>query len=84
MKRAPTGNLWMTAPIPEIVDRLVKKGFAKWAQKKWYPLPIGDLTPLPVKDLILRYRVIMYGFLNYYSESAGSLVARLPLCGQPT
>jgi hypothetical protein len=63
----PTGNIWMTAPIPEIVNRLEKKGFVKWSQGEWNPQPLRTLLPLPIKDLILRYRVILNGFLNYYS-----------------
>ena len=61
------GNIRMTAPLPLITRRLKEKGF-------WYMSPRGPISkaithliPFPVKDLILRFRTILNGFLNYYS-----------------
>lgn len=57
----------MTAPILEIADRLESKGFLKKKGNRWIPQSMGSLTMMPTKDIILRYRTIMAGFLNYYS-----------------
>lgn len=66
-RRIPTGNLLMTAPIPEIVERLRSKEFLTIRNNRWAPKSIGNLVALPPKELILRYRTILNGFLNYYS-----------------
>lgn len=73
-RRIPTGNLWMTAPILEIVKKLATKEFLKILKKPqgnrtslWRPLSIGKFTLLPVRDIIIRYNSILNGFVNYYS-----------------
>ena len=66
-RRMPTGNLWMTAPILELVKRLEDKGFLTVKGAIWNPHSIGKFTVLPVKDIILRYLAILHGLTNYYS-----------------
>jgi hypothetical protein len=66
-KRIPTGNTWMTAPLASITKRLVEKKFLKIEKDRWIPLSLPELIPLPLKDIILRYRTVLNGFLNYYS-----------------
>lgn len=66
-KRIPTGNTWMTAPITEIIQRLRSRDYLKWKGTKWDPNSIPQLIPLPVKDIILRFRTVLAGFLNYFS-----------------
>nr|ATI20252.1 group II intron reverse transcriptase/maturase [Juglanconis oblonga] len=66
-RRMPTGNLWMTAPIPELVSKLGAKGFLSIKRKEWFPHSIGKFTVLPVKDIILRYLAILQGITNYYT-----------------
>lgn len=67
MRRIPTGNLLMTAPVLDIVKRLSEKGYLQIDGGKWKPNSITSLIPLPVRDLILRYRVVLFGYFNYYS-----------------
>lgn len=65
--RIPVREIKMTAPVTEIVKRMKSKGFLTIEGNRWVPQALPDLTPLSVKDLILRYRSILKGFLNYYS-----------------
>lgn len=58
------GNLSMTMPTEEIINRLKTKGFLSHKSK---PKSCSMFLPLPVKDIILRFRVILYGYLNYFS-----------------
>jgi group II intron reverse transcriptase/maturase len=67
ISKLPGGNLWMTAPTHELIERLKAKKFLKIVKNKWEPLALPELLPLPVKDMILRYRTIIKGFLNFYS-----------------
>jgi len=67
LRRIPTGNTWMTAPIVEIVERLKARDYLKIKTNKWDPSSIPQLIPLPVKDIILRFRTVMAGFVNYFS-----------------
>ncbi len=64
--RIPTGQLWMTAPITNIIDKLENKGFLTKKKDGFRFNRIAQLTVLPVKDIILRYRSIYRGLLNYY------------------
>ena len=50
-----------------LAKRLKEKGF--WRQGPRGPIPtgIGKFTAFPLKDLILRFRTILSGLLNYYS-----------------
>lgn len=57
----------MTAPIAHLVKRLEDKGFLQTKDGKWHFRSIRPLLPLPLKDLIIRYRVILQGYLNYFS-----------------
>lgn len=66
-RRIPTGNLWMTAPILDIVKKLETKGFIKTGNSRWNPKSITTFTLLPVRDIILIFRSIFNGFANYYS-----------------
>ena len=68
MQRVSTSSLIMNAPIKKIVGRLVERGMAIRTVDGWInPQPILKLTTLPIQDIILRYRTILNGFLNYYS-----------------
>lgn len=66
-KRAATGNIWMAAPILELIKKLEEKGFLKSIQFRWSPKSIGKFTAIPIQDIILRYNAIVTGILNYYS-----------------
>lgn len=64
--RIPTGNLWMTAPIPEIIDKLENKGFLT-KKGNWIRINrIPQFTSLPLRDIVLRYRSIYRGLINFY------------------
>lgn len=65
--RQPTGNLWLSAPISALIYRLCKKKFLAVVNQRKRPLIVNNFLALPVKDLILWYRSILNGFLNYYS-----------------
>ena len=53
--------------MTRLVDRLVDKGLAIREGKTIIPLPLSKLANLPIVDIILRYRMILNGILNYYS-----------------
>ena len=57
----------MTAPVPELIKKLVEKGILKVRDGKWVPRSISSLIPLEIKNIILRYNLIIRGILNYYS-----------------
>src|SRR5207302_4413267 len=61
------GKLWMTAPLPLLAKRLFEKGFWKHGPKGPVAKGIPHLTPFSLKDLILRFRTIMNGYVNFYS-----------------
>lgn len=65
--RINSGSLWITAPLKKITDRLKAKQFLEIVDGKWSPTHQRHLLPLPVKDIILWFRVILNGFLNFYS-----------------
>jgi group II intron reverse transcriptase/maturase len=62
-----SGILWITAPLKKITDRLTSKKFLEIKNNRWHPRPQSFLTTLPLKDIILWFRVILNGFLNFYS-----------------
>lgn len=71
-QRVPTTSTILTAPINEIVKKFTSKGVVKWNSKEMVadnlePLPILKWVNLPIRDIILRYRMILNGLLNYYS-----------------
>ncbi|KAF8414396.1 type II intron maturase-domain-containing protein [Tirmania nivea] len=79
-KPSSAGNIRMTAPMKILTKRLREKNFCKFAPvgKKssgMKPLGIPSFSPWPIKDIILRYRAILNGILNYYSfaDNRGSL-----------
>ena len=58
----------MNAPIKSLIQRLESNGFVQYVDtKKLRPLVLQSLTPLPTINLIIRYRSILNGYLNYYS-----------------
>jgi len=68
LTRIPSGGVWMTTPIHLIIKRLAQKNFLKViSQHRWRPLYPPIFTVLPVKDLIIRYRSILNGYINYFS-----------------
>lgn len=66
-RRSPTQGIWMSAPINKLAERLESKGFLEIINKNWKPKVINQFLALPIKELILRYKTILSGFLNYYS-----------------
>lgn len=72
-KRIQVGNLWMTAPILEIVKKLESKGFLLRRGNRWLPKSIGTFTALPIRDIIIRYLAIISGITNYYSFTDNKL-----------
>lgn len=66
-RRAPTGNIWMSAPILELVKKLEERGFFIRKGHKWLPKTITKFTLIPVSDIIIRYNSIVTGICNYYS-----------------
>lgn len=66
-KRIPAGNIRMSAPIPEIVRKLESNGFLERISDGWKMKSIWKFLPLPMRDIILRYRAIYNGYNNYYS-----------------
>ena len=62
------GQILMTAPILDIIKRLVSKEFLDIGKKKeWRSKSIPHLLPLPIRDIILRYKTIFNGYKNYYN-----------------
>jgi len=61
------GNIWMTAPIPNILERLKKKGFWKELNGRIWTLPLTKLLALPIKEMIIWFRSILAGYLNYFT-----------------
>jgi 5-methylcytosine-specific restriction endonuclease McrA len=62
----------MNAPISKLIKKLVEKNIVKWSSKTMSednlnPQPILKWMNLPVRDIILRYKMIWNGYLNYYS-----------------
>ena len=66
-RRSSYVNVTMDAPIKTLMQRLESKGFMKFYDGNYRPQPLPSLSPLPTIDLILRYRSILNGFLQYYS-----------------
>lgn len=72
--RIPTCQIWMSTPLQKILEKLKNKNIIKLAkirnrENRYKPIPqsLSSLIPLPMRDIILRYRAILNGFLNYYS-----------------
>src|SRR5437868_13804731 len=61
------GKIRMTAPLPLLTKRLRENGFWSPSPKVAVSNGIKNLQPLPVKDLILPFRTILSGFVNFYS-----------------
>ena len=67
-RRISPVRLAMNAPIKSLIQRLESNGFVQYVDtKKLRPLVLQSLTPLPTINLIIRYRSILNGYLNYYS-----------------
>lgn len=66
-RRVAVGNLWMSAPISNLVKKLEDKLFLKRVGHRWVPKSISKFVALPVKDIIIRYNSIVNGIINYYS-----------------
>ena len=74
LKKLPGGVLTMNAPITKIVERLREKHFlARYRLERlipkyrYKPSYIRSWINVPVKDLIILYRSILAGILNYWS-----------------
>lgn len=60
--------LIMNAPITKLVDKMVERRIAGRTEMGGIiPQPINKLANLPIRDIILRYRMILNGIFNYYS-----------------
>ena len=59
----------MTAPLQMLGKRLREKGFWRPGPSGPVPKGINKFIAFPIKDLILRFRTIMSGFVNFYSFS---------------
>jgi hypothetical protein len=57
----------MTAPINDLIKKMADKGFVELKDGIWSPKSISRLIPLSIQDIILRYKTIYSGILNYYS-----------------
>jgi hypothetical protein len=57
----------MTMPTENIINRLKSKGFLTEKEGKITPQAINRFLILPIKEMILRFRVILYGYLNFFS-----------------
>lgn len=66
-RRISSHQLILNAPLPNIVKRLTDKKFLKIKNNKYHPLSIPIFLALPITELIIRYRTILNGLLNYYS-----------------
>jgi len=70
-----SGRIRMNAPLKILAERLREKGF--WKPTKTGPVAqaITRFMSWPIKELILRYRAILNGILQYYSfvNNRGSL-----------
>jgi group II intron reverse transcriptase/maturase len=68
LTKMPWGKIWMTAPIAKILKRFAEKHFLKFKEngrlRFLYP---KHLIVLPIKELIIMYRSILKGYLNYFS-----------------
>lgn len=65
--RVASSSVAMTAPIQALTDKLIKNKFVKKLGNRLAPQVVRDLTPLPLKDLILHFRSVLNGITNYYS-----------------
>jgi hypothetical protein len=57
----------MGVPLKILAKRLKEKGFWKSGPNGPIPMGVEKFIPFPLKDLILRFRSILSGILNYYS-----------------
>jgi hypothetical protein len=54
-------------PTENIITRLKSKGFLTDKKNNISPQAINRFLVLPIKEMILRFRVILYGYLNFFS-----------------
>jgi hypothetical protein len=71
MQRIPTTMLRMNAPLLKLIEKFEGKGLITRVMTKEnqiiIPQPMLSLVNLPIKDIMIRYRMILNGLLNYYS-----------------
>jgi len=67
LRRIPDGIVQLNAPLNRLFDRLREKGFLDKNTDRFIPLGIPKFLALRPKELVIRYKTILYGFLNYYS-----------------
>jgi hypothetical protein len=65
--RIPTTSMILTAPMTLLIDRMIEKEMATRRKGTIIPLPLAKFANLPIRDLILKYRTMLNGILNYYS-----------------
>lgn len=71
-KRIPTTALILNTPISRLIAKLQEKGLVEWnsstlTEDNLSPKPLLKWMNLPIRDIILRYRMILNGLFNYYS-----------------
>lgn len=66
-QRIPTTQLVMNAPLKKVIDRMVERGLVIKDHRGLVAQPVLKLVHLPMRDIILHYRQMLNGVLNYYS-----------------
>lgn len=85
-KRRVISRLRFRAPILELLELLVKRGYLKWRQRSNYIRPRGlvSIVNLSHKDILLQYQSVINGILTYYScadnrSSLNGIISRLKI-----
>lgn len=70
--RISTTAVRMTAPINDLINKMIDKGLAKYKIDRFGNKTIqgvhkGAWVNLPIKDMVVRYKAVLNGILNYYS-----------------
>lgn len=67
-KRVGGGLISMRIPEKSLIKKLIANGFMKKEiDGKWDAISLSVLIPLPIRDIIQRYKGVLTGYLNYYS-----------------
>lgn len=63
----PTNEVCVEAPINDIVKKFIERKFLKVENCEFTPQIIKKVTSLPAKDIIIWFRSILFGYLNFHS-----------------
>lgn len=66
-QRTTSGDLLLEIPIEKIVQKLADKKVLKREKDTLIMRSLANLTLLPDRDIIIRYKATWNGILNYYS-----------------